>query len=72
MNRAVTYVGVYKPHPGQEAALLNVVKRHVPTLRKEGLATEHPVMLLKAADGRNLAEAQKEFAHFERLEGVVA
>lgn len=111
MNRAVTYVGVYKPHPGQEAALLNLVKRHVPALRKEGLATEHPVMLLKAADGslieiaswksedsarsaltnprvkelwsafalccdfqplKNLDEAQKEFAHFERLEGVVA
>lgn len=111
MNRAVTYVANYKPHPGKEAELLALVKRHVPTLRREGLATDHPVVLLKAADGslleiaswksedsaraahenkavmelwnafaaccvfqplKNLAEAQQEFAHFERLEGVVA
>jgi quinol monooxygenase YgiN len=110
MNRAVTYVAVYKPHPGKEAELLELVKRHVPALRREGLATDHPVLLLKASDGsileiaswqsedsarsahanpqvmvlwnafaaccdfqplKNLAEAQKEFAHFERLEGVV-
>lgn len=111
MNRAVTYVAVYKPKPGQDAAVLALIQRHVPTLRQEGLATDHPVLLMKAADGslveiaswksedaarsahanprvmelwgafaaccdfqplRNLAETQKEFAHFERLEGVVS
>lgn len=110
MSQAIVYVAVFKPHPGKEAELLDLVRRHVPTLRREGLATEHPVLLLKAADGslieiaswksesasrsapgnsavmelwhafarccdfqklKNLAEAQKEFAHFERLEGVV-
>jgi len=111
MNLAVTYVAVYRPHPGKEAELLEVVRRHVPTLRSEGLATDHPALLLKAADGalleiaswkseehsrsahgnevvqqlwalfaaccdfrslKDLAEAQKMFAHFERVEGVVA
>lgn len=110
MNQAVTYVAAYRPHPGKDQELLAVVRRHVPTLRKEGLATEHPVLLMKAADGtlieiaswksedhsrqahhnpvvrevwgafarccdfralKDLAEAQREFSHFERLEGVV-
>lgn len=51
MNRAVTYVAVYRPHPGKEGRLLDVVRRHVPTLRAEGLATDHPVLLLRAAGG---------------------
>lgn len=111
MNQAVTYVAIFKPHPGKDAEVLELIKRHVPTLRREGLATDHPVLLLKAADGslieiaswkseaasrsapdnptvmalwnafarccdfqklKNLAEAQNEFAHFERLDGVVA
>jgi quinol monooxygenase YgiN len=110
MNSAVTYVAVYRPHPGKERELLDLVRRHVPTLRKEGLATDHPVLLLQAADGslieiaswkseehsrsahgnpavrelwgafarccdftalKELAEAQREFSHFTRLEGVV-
>lgn len=111
MNLAVTYVAVYRPHPGKEQQLLEVVRRHVPTLRQEGLATDHPVLLMKAHDGSlleiaswkseehsrsahdndavqqlwadfaaccefrslgDLAEAQKLFAHFERVEGVVS
>ena len=111
MNLAVTYVAVYRPHPGKEEQLLEVVRRHVPTLRREGLATDHPVLLLKAHDGslieiaswkseehsrsahhndagqliwaafaaccefhplKNLSEAEKMFAHFERIEGVVS
>lgn len=110
MNRATTYVAVYRPHPGKDAELLGLVRRHVPTLRREGLATDQPVTLLKAADGtlieiatwksedaaraahdhpavqelwsafaaccdflalRDLTEAAKMFAHFERVEGVV-
>lgn len=51
MSLAVTYVAAYRPHPGQDAQLLELVRRHVPTLRREGLATDHPVLLLKAADG---------------------
>lgn len=51
MNRAVTYVAVYKPRPGKEERLLDLVRRHVPALRAEGLVTEHPVLLLRAADG---------------------
>ena len=111
MNPAVTYVAAYRPHPGKEAQLLELVRRHVPTLRREGLATGHAALLLKAADGtlielaswkseehsraahdnaavqelwsafaaccdflalKDLAEAQRMFAHFERVEGVVS
>ncbi len=111
MNHAVTYVAVFKPHAGMEQELLDLIRRHVPTLRREGLATGDPVLLLKAADGcyveiaswkseehsraahgnpavmeiwnafakccdfrtlKDLAESQKMFAHFERVEGVVA
>lgn len=111
MNHAVTYLAAYRPHPGKEAELLDLIRRHVPTLRREGLVTDHPVLLLRAADGtlvevaswkseehsrsahhnhavqqlwgafaaccdflalKDLAEAQRMFAHFERVEGVVA
>lgn len=110
MNRSTTYVAVYRPHPGKDAELLELVRRHVPALRREGLATDHAATLLKAADGtlieiatwkseesaraahdhpvvqelwaafaaccdflalRDLGEAEKMFAHFERVEGVV-
>jgi quinol monooxygenase YgiN len=111
MNHAVTYVAVFKPHAGQEQELLDLIRHHVPTLRREGLATDHPVLLLKAADGsyveiaswkseehsraahsnpvvmemwnafakccdfralRDLAETQRMFSHFQRIEGLVA
>jgi len=41
----------YKPKPGCEAALLRLTREHVPILRREGLATDHPVTICRAADG---------------------
>ena len=96
MNRAVTYLAVYKPKPGKDAEVMALVRRHVPALRKEGLLIE--IASWKSEDSaraahanprvmeiwgafaaccdfqqlKNLAEAQQEFAHFERLEGVVS
>jgi hypothetical protein len=41
----------YKPKPGKEADLLQLTREHVPLLRSEGLATDHPVTACQAKDG---------------------
>jgi hypothetical protein len=41
----------YKPKPGMDAVLLQLAREHVPLLRAEGLATDHPVTICRAADG---------------------
>lgn len=42
---------VYRPKPGREAELLELVRGHVPALRAEGMATERPPLVMRAADG---------------------
>jgi hypothetical protein len=42
---------VYRPRPGREADLLDLVREHVPMLRAEGLATARPPLVMRAADG---------------------
>jgi catechol 2,3-dioxygenase-like lactoylglutathione lyase family enzyme len=44
-------IACYKPKAGQEAVLLDLVRRHVPELRRLGLATERAPMSMRAADG---------------------
>ncbi len=44
-------IACYRPKPGQDAALLNCVRDHLPALRKEGLATDRPSVVLRAGDG---------------------
>jgi quinol monooxygenase YgiN len=44
-------IACYRPHPGKEAELQELIKRHIPTLREEGLVTDREPLLLKAADG---------------------
>ena len=64
-----TVIAQYRPKPGFESALLALVDRHVPRLRELELATEAPVVLLRAADGTLLEifdwrdEAAVETAH---------
>jgi hypothetical protein len=41
----------YKPKPGKEADLLQLTREHVPLLRAEGLATDHPVTACQSRDG---------------------
>jgi hypothetical protein len=41
----------YKPKAGKEADLLQLTREHVPLLRAEGLATNHPVTTCQAKDG---------------------
>lgn len=48
---AHTVIALYRPKPGSEAALQELVETHVPRLRELGLATDRPVQLLRAGDG---------------------
>src|SRR3954468_19399450 len=49
MGRVV--IVAYRPKPGQDAQLLELVKAHHPTLRGEGLVTDRPALALRAKDG---------------------
>jgi quinol monooxygenase YgiN len=44
-------IAAYRPKPGQEKLLLEVVRTHVPILRQQKLATARPVQVLRASDG---------------------
>jgi len=41
----------YKPFPGQEAALLSLVREHIPILKKEALVTNRIPYVMRASDG---------------------
>src|SRR6266852_6163471 len=44
-------IACYKPRPGCEEALLELVRNHLPPLRAEGLVTERPSIVMRTADG---------------------
>ena len=44
-------IACYRPKPGQEAVLLDLVRSHVPNLRRLGLATDRAPYSMRAADG---------------------
>jgi quinol monooxygenase YgiN len=44
-------IAAYRPKKGKERRLREVLKDHVPILRKEGLVTNRPPYLMRAADG---------------------
>ena len=44
-------IACYRPKPGQEAVLLDLVRSHVPVLRRLGLATDRAPYSMRAADG---------------------
>jgi quinol monooxygenase YgiN len=50
MNGVVVIVA-YRPKPGKEQELLELVRARVPTLRKEGLVTERKPTIMRARDG---------------------
>jgi quinol monooxygenase YgiN len=47
----VMVIACYRPKPGAEAALRELVARHVPALRSVGLATARVPVVMTAADG---------------------
>jgi quinol monooxygenase YgiN len=44
-------IACYKPRPGQEAALLELVANHMPPLRAEGLVTDRLPIVMRCKDG---------------------
>ncbi|MDB5231346.1 MAG: hypothetical protein JWN76_2151 [Chitinophagaceae bacterium] len=58
MDKKITTEGTilafasYKPKPGQEEALMELVNKHLPALRELGLATGRDNYIAKSNDGR--------------------
>lgn len=44
-------VACYKPKPGQEGALLELVLNHLPPLRQAGLVTDRDPIIMQCEDG---------------------
>ena len=47
----ICVIVAYRPKPGQENALLELVRNRVPTLRKEGLVTDRVPIIMRARNG---------------------
>ncbi len=47
----VCVIVAYRPKPGKESELLELVRSRVPTLRKEGLVTDRTPTIMRARDG---------------------
>ncbi len=47
----VCVIVAYRPKPGKENELLALVRRRVPTLRKEGLVSDRAPTLMRTRDG---------------------
>ena len=47
----IVVIVAYRPKPGREKELLEVVRNRVPTLRKEGLVTDRAPTIMRARDG---------------------
>lgn len=50
MNGVIVIVA-YRPKPGKEKELLELVRNRVPTLRKEGLVSDRVPVLMRAREG---------------------
>lgn len=44
-------IAAYKPKPGKEHELLQLVHQHIPVLRSEGLVTDREPVVMRAKDG---------------------
>lgn len=49
-KKPVTMICTYRPKPGKEKALFELVKKHWPTLHRAGLATSEPALVYRASD----------------------
>ena len=47
----VCVIVAYRPKPGKEGELLELVRKRVPTLLKEGLVTDRRPTIMRARDG---------------------
>jgi quinol monooxygenase YgiN len=53
-NKTLIVIASYRPKEGKEEGMKKVLRDHMPVLRKEGLITNFPVIVLKAKDGSYL------------------
>lgn len=44
-------IALYRPHPGKDKELRELIRQHLPTLRELELATDRPAILMRAKDG---------------------
>lgn len=51
---AEVVTAVYRPKPGREAELRELLRRHIVALRASGLITSRPRLVLRAPDGHYL------------------
>ena len=49
MGRIV--IACYRPKPGQQEALRELAREHLPILRSQGLVTDRDSIMMEAADG---------------------
>ena len=49
--KGVCVIVAYRPKPGHESELLELVRARVPTLQKEGLVTDRAPAIMRARDG---------------------
>ncbi|MEY2482313.1 MAG: hypothetical protein QOK24_841 [Verrucomicrobiota bacterium] len=47
----IVVIVAYRPKPGRESELLEIVRGRVPTLRNEGLVTDRVAVIMRAKDG---------------------
>ena len=47
----ICVIVAYRPQPGKEKELLELVRNRVPTLRKEGLVTDRVPTIMRSRDG---------------------
>ena len=47
----IVVIVAYRPKPGHEAELLDLVRSRVPTLRKEDLVSDREPVIMRAKDG---------------------
>ena len=47
----IIVIVAYRPKPGREAELLEIVRSRVPNLRKEGLVSDRVPVIMRAKDG---------------------
>jgi len=50
-SRPVMVIVAYRPRPGKEELVRELIRQHLPVLRAEGLATDRPSYAMRAADG---------------------
>ena len=47
----IVAIASYRPKPGKEAAFQEVLKKHIPTLRAQGLVTDAPAYASRSSNG---------------------